>query len=102
MNTDEPAAGPDIPDERVLLYVVQDIPGRAEEDDDPVLLELLVGETAGILGCLDPEPVGRPDALQRRDSCGNRLVGVAQVTAEQEHAKRRLPAPAGRCIPAPE
>src|SRR5689334_12332089 len=67
MDADEPAAGADIPLERCLLLRVENIPGRAQEDDSLISREYAIGEGGCILGGVDRKSVFGTEGPDRRD-----------------------------------
>src|SRR4051812_7225068 len=57
MDADEPTTGPDIPLERRLLLRVENISGRAQENDGLISRECAIGEGSRILGGVDRKSV---------------------------------------------
>lgn len=80
----------DVPLERALLGVVEDVTGGREEHHGVVPREVACGEGARVLGGVDRETALGPQLPYGRDPFGNRVVSEARCLREHQH-----PAPAG-------
>src|SRR5439155_18383797 len=89
VNADKAAASADELLEGSLLVRVENVSGRAEEDDDPVSREFGCRKTAGVLGGVDAETVLGAQRLDGGNSVGNRVVTKAGRFREHEDGKSR-------------
>src|SRR5687768_18446788 len=86
MNSDVSAAGLDVALEIILLGGVEHVAGGVEEDDCAVPAEVLRGECARILGCVDREPVLLSELSDRGDARSDGAVAETLCPGEDQYA----------------
>ncbi len=85
VDAQEAAALVEVGLERGLLGVVEHVPGRVEEDDRPVQLEVRGVELAGVVGDIDVEPVLGAELGDRADAGARRGMLLGRRLREDEH-----------------
>src|SRR5687768_2787953 len=85
MNSDVAAAGLDVALEIVLLGGGEHVAGGVEEDDCAVAANVLRGECARILGCVDGEPVLLSELSDRGNARSDGAVAEARGFGEDEY-----------------